>query len=52
MLTEFHPGRVGDRKLAANPFCEEVGYLSMAKYGFRVARLRALPKCVLFALSA
>src|SRR5258707_15082117 len=33
-------------------FASQVGYLSMARNGFRVARLRVLPKGVFLALSS
>ncbi len=51
MLTEsIQAGQ--DRKLAANPLCEEVGDLSMTRNGFRVAGPRVLPNGMFFALSA
>jgi hypothetical protein len=44
--------RLRDRKPAANPLREKVAYFSMARNAFRAARLRILPRRMLFAFSA
>lgn len=43
--------RIRDRKLAADPSCQKVGNLYMARNGLSVTGLRILPKRVLLPLS-
>jgi hypothetical protein len=43
--------RVGDRKLSADPFRQQIRNLDMARYRFRESRLRILPKRMLLAFS-
>ena len=45
-------GRVGNRKLLANPLGQKVGDFDMPRNGFGVPRLRVLPKGMLLAFSA